>query len=193
MAEKAVAPPPPPEPPAEAVADAPKATPQEAFTAARQLMLGGDYDGAEQAFAAYVQTYPEGPRVAEARYWWGKTLTVRNAHAQAATAYIGAIRGWPQTAWAGRHGRARPVSGGPEEAHRRLPDARRTHQALPEGAGRRGQPGRGHPHPGEVRGVGWSRATRSPTPSSPSSTAACWPTTSGRWPWRCPAAATAWR
>ena len=29
-----------------------------------------------------------------------QTLTVRGAHANAATAYIGAIRGWPQTAWA---------------------------------------------------------------------------------------------
>jgi tol-pal system protein YbgF len=99
VAEKAVAPPPPPEPPAEEAAPV-KATPQEAFTAARQLMLAGQYDQAEQAFAAYVQDYPEGPRLAEARYWWGKTLSVRNAHAQAATAYIGAIRGWPQTTWA---------------------------------------------------------------------------------------------
>ncbi|WP_334161618.1 tol-pal system protein YbgF [Phenylobacterium sp.] len=98
VAERAVAPPPPPEPPAEQAARA--ATPQEAFTAARQLMLSGDYGAAEQAFADYVQDYPEGPRIAEARYWWGKTLTVRSAHAQAATAYIGAIRGWPQTSWA---------------------------------------------------------------------------------------------
>lgn len=98
VAERAVAPPPPPEPPPEEPALA--ATPQEAFTAARQFMLSGDYGAAEQAFAAYVQDYPEGPRIAEARYWWGKTLTVRSAHAQAATAYIGAIRGWPQTSWA---------------------------------------------------------------------------------------------
>lgn len=98
VAEKSVAPPPPPEPPPEEATRA--ATPQEAFTAARQLMLSGDYGAAEQAFAAYVQDYPEGPRIAEARYWWGKTLTARSAHAQAATAYIGAIRGWPQTTWA---------------------------------------------------------------------------------------------
>ena len=39
-------------------------------------------------------------RTPEARYWWGKTLSVRGAHANAAGAYIGAIRGWPQTAWA---------------------------------------------------------------------------------------------
>jgi tol-pal system protein YbgF len=63
-------------------------------------MLSGDYDGAEAAFAAYVAAYPEGARTPEARYWWGKTLTVKGATDQAAAAYIAAIRGWPKTAWA---------------------------------------------------------------------------------------------
>jgi tol-pal system protein YbgF len=70
------------------------------FAAARQLMLAGDYDGAEAAFAQYVEAYPDSARTAEANYWWGKTLSVRGAHAGAAQAYIGAIRGWPQTSWA---------------------------------------------------------------------------------------------
>ena len=83
--------PPPPPPPASAA---------EAFTQARQLMLSGDYAAAESAFAAYVENYPDAPRTAEARYWLGKTLSVRGAHPQAATAYIGSIRGWPQTGWA---------------------------------------------------------------------------------------------
>ena len=63
-------------------------------------MLGGDYDAAEAAFSNYVATYPDTPATPEARYWWGKTLSVRGDHANAASAYIGAIRGWPQTAWA---------------------------------------------------------------------------------------------
>lgn len=71
-----------------------------AFTHARQLMLSGDYDSAEGAFRSYVTTYPDAPRTAEARYWWGKTLAVKGSHAEAATAYIGAIRGWPATSWA---------------------------------------------------------------------------------------------
>jgi len=87
-----------PEPPA-APAD-PKAAASEAFAKARQLMLSGDYDQAEAAFSDYVSTYPDTTRTPEARYWWGKTLSVRGAHANAASAYIGAIRGWPQTAWA---------------------------------------------------------------------------------------------
>ncbi|TAJ68534.1 MAG: tol-pal system protein YbgF [Phenylobacterium sp.] len=83
--------PPPPAPPGDPAKD---------FAQARQLMLAGDYDGAEAAFANYVEIYPDAPKTAEARYWWGKTLSVRGAHANAAQAYIGAIRGWPQTAWA---------------------------------------------------------------------------------------------
>lgn len=78
----------------------PTASAGEAFTQARQQMLGGDYDGAERAFAAFVQNYPDDPKAPEARYWLGKTLTVRGASGEAASAYIGAIRGWPQTSWA---------------------------------------------------------------------------------------------
>lgn len=74
--------------------------PAKDFAAARQLMLAGDYDGAEAAFSRFVEAYPNSPRTAEANYWWGKTLSVRGAHAEAAQAYIGAIRGWPQTTWA---------------------------------------------------------------------------------------------
>lgn len=79
---------------------APQGDPAQAFAHARQLMLGGNYDGAEKAFRDYVQTFPDAPKTQEARYWWGKTLSVRGAHAEAATAYIGAIRGWPPTPWA---------------------------------------------------------------------------------------------
>lgn len=97
--QKVTAPPPPPETAQAAPAAAP-GDPAKDFAAARQLMLAGDYDGAETAFSAFVEDYPDGQRTPEARYWWGKTLTVRGAHANAAQAYIGAIRGWPQTAWA---------------------------------------------------------------------------------------------
>lgn len=78
----------------------PGADPAEAFATARQLMLNGDYDGAERAFASYVADFPDAPRTPEARYWLGKTLTVRGANTEAAGAFIGAIRGWPQTSWA---------------------------------------------------------------------------------------------
>jgi tol-pal system protein YbgF len=91
---------PPPEPPAPASAADTKAAAADAFAKARQLMLSGDYEAAESAFSDFVTTYPDAARTPEARYWWGKTLSVRGANANAAGAYIGAIRGWPQTAWA---------------------------------------------------------------------------------------------
>lgn len=90
---------PPPAEPAASAADA-KAEAADAFAKARQLMLSGDYDGAEAAFRAYVAAYPDSPKAAEANYWWGKTLSVRGDYVRAASAFIGAIRGWPQTSWA---------------------------------------------------------------------------------------------
>ena len=101
LAEAATAAPAPPpgiDPPAPAADQ--KAAAADAFAQARQLMLGGDYDGAEGAFSSFVTTYPDDAKTPEARYWWGKTLSVRGAHANAASAYIGAIRGWPKTGWA---------------------------------------------------------------------------------------------
>ena len=79
---------------------APPADPAEAFKAARQLLLDGDYANAGSAFETFVTNYPDNPRTPEARYWLGETLFVREAYGDAAGAYIGAIRGWPQTAWA---------------------------------------------------------------------------------------------
>lgn len=82
------------------LAGPPPASASDAFAQARQLMLNGDYDGAEAAFSDYVARHGDTPKGAEARYWLGKTLTARSAYADAASAYIGAIRGWPQTSWA---------------------------------------------------------------------------------------------
>jgi len=63
-------------------------------------MLDGDYDSAESAFGAFVKRYGDTAKGPEARYWLGKTLSVRGANADAAGAFIGAIRGWPKTTWA---------------------------------------------------------------------------------------------
>lgn len=78
----------------------PPADPAVAFKQARQLLLDGDYANAEQAFSAYVANYPDNTKTPEARYWLGETLFVREAYTDAAAAYIGAIRGWPQSSWA---------------------------------------------------------------------------------------------
>ncbi len=75
-------------------------SPQADFDRARGLMLSGDYDAAETAFEGFTATHGSSDLAAEANYWLGKTLVVRGADAEAASAFIAAIRGWPTTAWA---------------------------------------------------------------------------------------------
>jgi tol-pal system protein YbgF len=72
-----------------------------AYRAARRTLDSGDYVGGAQALQDYIEHYPTSPRAPEANYWLGRTLAVRNMHAEAAGAYARALRGWPQTAWAG--------------------------------------------------------------------------------------------
>jgi len=81
-------------------APAPGANPAAAFAAANKLLLDGDYPGAEAAFAGFIEAYPDNARAGEANYRLGQTLTARKATADAAGAYIAAIRGYPKTAWA---------------------------------------------------------------------------------------------
>jgi len=92
----------PPPPPAEA--GAPGAPPVQdataAFATARALYVAGDTAGAETAFHDFVDRFGDGPKGPEGRYYLAKTLLARKAWPEAATADIGAIRGWPQTRWA---------------------------------------------------------------------------------------------
>jgi TolA-binding protein len=94
--------PPPPPPPVAGTAPAAPAPdePATAFLAARALWQSGDKAGAEAAFRDYTDRFGDSPRGPEARYYLGKALLARNAWPEAATADIGAIRGWPQTRWA---------------------------------------------------------------------------------------------
>ena len=72
----------------------------DAFNHAHDLLLSGDYAGAEAGFQDYIARFGDGPRGPEAHYWLGKTLSARSAYSDAAGAYIAAIRGWPKTSWA---------------------------------------------------------------------------------------------
>ncbi|HXV01476.1 MAG TPA: tetratricopeptide repeat protein [Caulobacteraceae bacterium] len=95
------APPPPPPPQAAAAPAAPPPDePGAAFAAARTLWQSGDNAAAEAAFRDFTDRFGDGPRGPEGRYYLGKTLMARQAWPEAATADIGAIRGWPQTRWA---------------------------------------------------------------------------------------------
>lgn len=72
-----------------------------AYRAARKTLDSGDYVGGAQALEDYLQQYPTSPRAPEANYWLGRTLALRNMPADAAGAYARALKGWPQTTWAG--------------------------------------------------------------------------------------------
>lgn len=86
--------------PAAPAAVATPTDPNAAFKSARQLLLDGDYGGAEQAFGGYVEAFPDSAKAPEARYWLGETQFVREAYSDAAGNYLGSLRGWPQTSWA---------------------------------------------------------------------------------------------
>jgi len=95
------APPPPPPPDAgQDVAAPPPADPADAFAAAKAMLEAGDTVSAEAAFRDFVDRFGDTPRGPEAHYYLGRTLLGRRAFADAATADIGAIRGWPRTGWA---------------------------------------------------------------------------------------------
>jgi len=94
-------PPPPPPQSDQADAGAP-AAPSElgAFRAAKAKLTAGDYPGASDAFAAYLQQYASSPRAREAYYWQGESYYVRSLYGDATTAYARALKDWPKTAWA---------------------------------------------------------------------------------------------
>jgi len=99
--------PPPPAPPSDPVADAAPGEnaasagdPKAAYAHARQLLENGDYPGASSELQAYIDRYGETPSAPAARYWLGETKFIQKDYSGAATAYLGAIRGWPKTAWA---------------------------------------------------------------------------------------------
>ena len=85
---------------AEQPAPADQGDPKTAYAHAHQLLLDGDYAGAQAAFQAYVDQYGSTPQAAQARYWLGETKYVQEDYAGAAAAYIGATKGWPQASWA---------------------------------------------------------------------------------------------
>ncbi len=97
---------PPPPPPTAAAAPAlpPQAAaaldPEGQFAAAEAALEQGDMATAEADFRTYISLAGDGPKGPEARYGLARTLISRHDYPDAATADIGAIRGWPHTRWA---------------------------------------------------------------------------------------------
>ncbi|MDR3511266.1 MAG: tol-pal system protein YbgF [Caulobacteraceae bacterium] len=74
--------------------------PKAVYARARQFLLDGDYPSASAAFQDYVDRFGDTPNAVSARYWIGETKYIQEDYAGAAKAYLAAIHGWPQTAWA---------------------------------------------------------------------------------------------
>jgi TolA-binding protein len=91
---------PPTPPPVPAAAAEPPPTAAVAFAQARAILQSGDKDAALAALQAFVDRFGDTPRGPEARYLLGRLLLDRQSFPEAATAEIGAIRGWPQAGWA---------------------------------------------------------------------------------------------
>ena len=100
---QSLAPPPPPPAadlaPSQAEASAP-VDPASRFAAAQAALEQGDMASAEAGFKTYIAQSGDGPRGPEARYDLARALIARHDWPDAATADIGAIRGWPHTRWA---------------------------------------------------------------------------------------------
>jgi tol-pal system protein YbgF len=73
----------------------------QSYRQARQVLDGGDYAGGARALQDYLGRYPASPRAPEANYWLGRALSVQNLPPDAAAAYARALKGWPQSPWAG--------------------------------------------------------------------------------------------
>ena len=78
----------------------PPPDPSSAFAAAKGAYAGGDMVSAEAGFHDYLERYPDALNAGEGRYYLAKTFIARRNWPEAATADIGAIRGWPKTRWA---------------------------------------------------------------------------------------------
>ena len=76
------------------------ADPDRAFDTAMQLYTDNQTRAAAAAFQAYIDNFADRADVPEARYYLGESLFKQADYANAANAYIGAIRGWPATPWA---------------------------------------------------------------------------------------------
>ena len=68
------------------------ATRQAAYRGARELLLAGDYPGAERAFRAFLKDYENAPETAEATYWLGQTLLGQEKFSEAAKQFLDVVQ-----------------------------------------------------------------------------------------------------
>lgn len=68
------------------------------FATAKSRLLKFDYEGAEQAFRAFLARFGDDPQAGEAQYWLAETLFQQEAYAESGQAYTQMIREYPEDA-----------------------------------------------------------------------------------------------
>lgn len=76
----------------------PEISSDQVFGRARARLAEGDYGGAREGFANFVEAYPDDSLAGEAHYWLGETHFVDGSYADAADAFIASLRAAPQGA-----------------------------------------------------------------------------------------------
>ena len=78
------------------VAAGPQAdSPEGLYSDSYQFVLAGDYKAAEAGFTTYVDRYPDGERIADAKFWLGESLIGQERYAEAAEVFLDATKAHP--------------------------------------------------------------------------------------------------
>ena len=74
------------------------ATADAAWAAAYPRVTARDWPGVETAMTQFIADWPKSPRVAQARYWLGRSFAARNQQPQAAKAFLDVYQTAPRSA-----------------------------------------------------------------------------------------------
>ncbi len=75
----------------------PPGSPEDRYNYARGFLMRRDFEGAEQALRAFVDTYPENELAGNAQYWLGETFYVRNDFGTAARTFADGFQRYPDS------------------------------------------------------------------------------------------------
>lgn len=71
-------------------------SPEDLYQAGYNHMLAGDYSLAEQVFADYVASFPEGARASDAMFWLGEAQYSQARYQESAKTFLDAHKQYPQ-------------------------------------------------------------------------------------------------
>ena len=70
---------------------------EQEYEKARTFLEQGDYEAAEQSFAAFVASHPKDKLAGSAQYWLGVTFLVRGQHEKAVAAFAKGYKNYPKS------------------------------------------------------------------------------------------------